>query len=624
MKYDRLFSPLRINSIMLRNRIIAAPIGTPENHKIISSINYGNTSLFDRSLGGAALVHIEGQNIFDKYELDVTKERINVAKQDGAKVAYELEVFDMVPDDDGFVLGPMNGIRFDGAKMRAFMKEDMEKYLVKISEEALNCKKIGIDVLTIHLGHDSLGSQFLSPIWNQRTDEYGGSLENRCRFPIEILKAIRTVVGEDYPLIVRLSRELKVKETYTEDDMMFFIKSIENIVDMVNISCGMDEYYEANVFAVPTIFEPHLINANFAKRVKENAKVKVCLVGAIMIPEECEDMIERGVADAVMVGRTLLADPYWPKKILNNHREDVVPCIRCMHCYHIATKHWNTQCSVNPRFRRELRFSLEDNSKKMKKKIAVIGGGPSGIIAALEASKKGHDVTLYEKNNRLGGLLNPASVGELKIDLYNYLNYLLKQVLKSTIHIELNHQPSINELKLGQYDRLIIAVGSNPKAFTVEGSEFCLEATEALENPGKIDESGNVVFVGGGFVNCEMAIERARSGKKSILIEATNSLASSANELYKTSLRQHLSYHKDLIQVYLNESVMKISDHLIYLKDNEIPYSTAIVSIGRRPNREQAFQYYGIVKDTIMVGDCERVGSLVDHINLAYFVGRNS
>lgn len=624
MNYDKLFSPLRLNGIMLRNRIIAAPIGTPENHKIISSINYGNTSLFDRSLGGAALVHIEGQNIFEKYELDVTKERINVAKQDGAKVAYELEFFDMVPDKNGFVLGPMNGTRFDGAKMRAFTKEDMNNYLKKISEQALNCKKIGIDALTIHVGHDSLGSQFLSPVWNQRTDEYGGSLENRCRFPVEVLKAIRTAVGTDYPLIVRISRELKVKETYTEDDMMFFIKLIENIVDMVNISCGMDEYYEANVYAVPTIFEPHLINAEFAKRVKENTKVKVCLVGAVMTPEECEEILEKGFADTLMVGRALLADPYWPKKVLTGHREDVVPCIRCMHCYHIATKHWNTQCSVNPRFRRELRFALNNQSQEYKKNIAVIGGGPSGMIAALEASKKGHDVTLYEKSNRLGGLLNPASLGELKVDLYRYLQYLLQQVQKSSIQVHLEHQPSIEELKQAQYDRLIIAVGSSPKPFKVKGSEYCMEATEAIEHPDNIDESGNVVFIGGGFVNCEVAIERARKGKPSIIIESTNSLASNANELYKISLKHHLSHNKDLIQVYFNESVLEISKQKIFLKNIQIPYSTVIVSIGRNPNREEAFQYYGVVSDTIMIGDCEKVGSLVDHVNLAYFVGNNS
>ena len=622
MSYLHLLSPLRVNGMMLRNRIIAAPIGTPENHKTISTINYGNTSNFDRALGGAAMVHIEGQGIFEKYELDVTKERINVAKQDGAKVAYELEFFDMVPDEDGYVRGPMDGIRFDGAKMRAFTREDMDRYIENICEIAGNCKKIGIDALTIHTGHDSLGSQFLSPIWNQRKDEYGGSLVNRCRFPLEVLRAIRRCVGEDYPLIVRLSRKLMVKESYTEEDVLYFIRQLEGIVDMVNISCGMDVYYDANVYAVPTIFEPHLLNAAFAKRVKESCSIQVCLVGAVMTPEEGEAIIKDGYADAVMVGRSLLADPYWPKKVMQGQREDVVPCIRCMHCYHIATKHWNTQCSVNPLFRRELRFALQAENPFKQKKVAVIGGGPSGMIAALSAAKQGHQVTLYEKSDHLGGLLVAASQGELKIDLANYLTYLLCQMKKSTIDVKLSHAPRKEEL-VG-FDRVIIAIGSASKQLHVDGHEWTMDAVEAINHPEKLDESLPVVFIGGGFVSCEMAIERARQGKSSVIVELSDRLASTADELYLIALGHHLKQHHDNIQVYLNTQVKKIDANAVYTDKRTIPTHCVITSIGRSAKREEAFTYYGAVDDTIMIGDCERVASLVDHVNIAYFVGKNT
>ena len=188
----------------------------------------------------------------------------------------------------------------------------------------------------------------------------------------ELLTGIRKTVGNDYPLVVRLSRELKVEESYSEDDALYFIKQIEDVVDMVNISCGMDVYYDANVYAVPTIFEPHLLNADFAKRVKNETKVKVCLVGAVMTAQEGEKMISEGYADCLMYGRSLTADPYWPKKILEDREEDIAPCIRCMHCYHIATKHWNTQCSVNPRFRRDLRMALYQKEKTKKRHLGQI------------------------------------------------------------------------------------------------------------------------------------------------------------------------------------------------------------------------------------------------------------
>jgi len=216
LKYPHLFSPLRVNGMMLRNRILTPPMGIIAKHKIISSTNYGAMSAFDRSLGGASLVHIptEGIDIFTKYEMDATKEQINVAKQDGAKVSCELGLFYMVPDETGYVYGPMDGIRFDGAKMKAMDKEKMAEVTEDLARQCVQAKQAGFDAVTLHFGHDSLCSQFLSPVWNQRTDEYGGSLENRMRYPLEALEFIRKAVGSEFPLILRISRQLKVPETF--------------------------------------------------------------------------------------------------------------------------------------------------------------------------------------------------------------------------------------------------------------------------------------------------------------------------------------------------------------------------------------------------------------------------
>lgn len=625
MEYQYLFSPLKVNKMILRNRIIAAPMGIIPNHKIISSINYGGISAWDRSMGGSALVHLlnESVDIFSKYELDATKEQLNVAKQDGARVSCEVGFFSMEKDEDGYVYGPMDGIRFDGFKMKAFNKKTMQEFAQKMASISINCKKIGFDAVTLHVGHDSLGSQFLSPVWNQRDDEYGGSIYNRGRFIRECLETIRSKVGYDYPIIIRLSRQLMVKETYSEDDMLSFIKSLEGLVDMVNISCGMDVYYDANVYAVPTIFEPHNFNATFAKKIKDNTNLLVCLVGAVLDPKEADDLIKNGYTDCCMFGRALVADPYFPKKILNNQKEDIVPCIRCMHCYHIATKHWNIQCSVNPRFRRENRMCMEVPIDSKNKKVVVVGGGVAGIVASLSAYKQGHKVTLFEKENYLGGLLKYASKGQFKEDLRRYFKYLLNQISKSDIDVRLNSYATKDAITIINPDRLIIATGSLSRHLNVPGKEKMIDSLEAIDNPGLI--KNKVVIVGGGSIGAELALELDLFGKEVTIIEYTNNIAANGNELYKIALRHHLDTSK--IKIYTNTELIKVNDFDIETISNgkklSLNYETIINCTGRISNDAECLDFYKLCHDTVMVGDCDKVGSIVDAVNNAYFVGKS-
>ena len=378
--YKYLFSPLKVNTLMLKNRIIASPMGIVPSHKIISSTNYGNISALDKALGGAAVVHIsgfefDGGDAFAKYNRDVTREQLSVLKQAGARTSIELAFFSPI-NKDGTVFGPIDGVRFDGFKMKALTKKDMDILIAIFAEDARKAKDFGLDMITYHFAHDSLLSQFLSPYFNTREDEFGGSLENRIRFPKLALQKIREAVGKDYPIQIRISRHLKVPESFEQEDMLYFIKEVEDYVDMINVSCGMDTYYEANVHAVPTMFEPHLYNVDFAARVKETSNVLVSVVGAIMTPEEMEDIIASGKADAVMIGRQLIADPYFPKKAQEGREDDIVPCLRCLYCYHIATEHSNVVCSVNPRFRRENRVPLKLEKVEKPKRVVVIGGGP--------------------------------------------------------------------------------------------------------------------------------------------------------------------------------------------------------------------------------------------------------
>lgn len=626
MKYTQLFAPLKVNNMMLKNRIIAAPMGIIESHKIISSINYGGMSAWDRSMGGCAMVHIpgEGVDLFNKYNLDVTKEQINVAKQSGAKVSCEVGFFSMTPDADGYIYGPMDGTRFDGAKMKAFTKEKMKEVIDEMAAFCRNCRKIGFDAITLHFGHDSLGSQFLSPVWNQRIDEYGGSIENRGRFLKEALLAVRKAVGPAYPILLRISRQLIIPETFSEDDMFQFLLSVEDIIDMVNVSCGMDVYHEANVHAVPTIFEPHAYNKEFAKRLKEHSKLLVCLVGAVMNPAEANELIAQGYTDCCMFGRSLIADPYWPKKVIEGHEDDVVPCIRCMHCYHIATGHWNTQCSVNPRFRRENRLSMKSILPFVKKHVVVIGGGPAGMVAALAANEKGHDVTLIEKEKQLGGLLQWAAQGPNKEDLHAYLKYLIHQIDKSSVHVCLDTTADPEVVKEMKPDSLIIAIGSKERKLPIAGSGHMLDCLTAIDQINEL--KGSILIVGGGSIGCELALELSQLNHQVTIIEMTDQLASNGNMLYRTALLQHMKKEKQL-KIVTNSQCVEIKEHEAIVENvtgrTIYPFDTIINASGRISDIDAAQQFYGICCDTTMIGDCERCGAVIDAVNLAYFVGHN-
>jgi len=245
INYPHLFSPLKINTLMLKNRIIASSMGIIPTHKIISSTNYGNMSIFDKALGGAAVVHIssmvrdEEHAMFGKYNRDVTREEISVMKQAGARCSLQVG-FHSVINEDGSVSGPIDGIRFDGRKMKMMTEADMDAIIRSMSIGICQARDFGFDMATIHFAHDSLCSQFLAPGLNKRTDDYGGFLENRIRFPLKTVEQIRKSVGPDFPIQMRISRHLMVPESYESEDMLYFIQNAAPYIDMVNVSCGID------------------------------------------------------------------------------------------------------------------------------------------------------------------------------------------------------------------------------------------------------------------------------------------------------------------------------------------------------------------------------------------------
>lgn len=645
MKYEQLFQPLQVRSLILKNRIACAPMTGPgEGQPSIkpSAVEYGGFSMLDRSLGGAALLY-RGLNIpsslenpasdkeygLSKYKREMVREHLSVILQKGSRAGVELCHQGIYGREaDGKIYGPCEGTTDKGEPITALTPDKMEEIAQRFAYAAREAKQYGFDIILLHFGHGWLIHQFLSPYFNSRTDEYGGSIENRIRFPMMVIRAVRQAVGEQFPIEMRISTDecIKAENRLSLDDVITFIQNAEPYIDIVNCSRGLDMIRESNIHHAATIFEPHITNLEALKTIRSRTSCLLSVVGSIMTPDEAAMLIEENLADIVMLGRSTLADPFWPIKVQTGHSEDIIPCIRCLQCYHVSSNHKNVQCSVNPRFNREKRVPLTLPKTTSPKHLVVIGGGPAGITCALTAAKRGHHVTLLEKENVLTGKLNIACHGSHKTDLARYRSYLLCQLEKSEVTVRTGVTADADKVKKLNPDALVIAVGANPISIPLPGADGsnCIQISEFLKNSNHTHNS--YVIVGGGSVGCETALDLAEKGKKVSLIEMSDQLAASSNDLYRLALEEQFAKY-DNLHVYLKTTCQSIDSRGVNVSCGQdsmhITGEQVILSLGFCPDIKLVSSLHGIVADTYYVGDCNRVATVLEAVNSAYFIGAN-
>ena len=640
-KYPLLFQPLKVNKVVLKNRIISAPLGSNTDKSLsgIGMIIRGTSGSVDDS----RMRLTPGPYCFaDLFKAAKVRNEVSLIRQRGAKAEFELchcGQFAMVEKGD-YAIGPVSFTREDGTEVRAMNEEMMNDIADKFAKSARDAKEYGFDGVLLHFGHGWLPAEFLSPYFNKRTDEYGGSFENRIKFPTMIVDRVRKAVGPDYMLDMRISGDEHMEGGMKIDEVAAFIKSIEDKIDMVHISCGVEVSNDTKIYMSPTAYAPHKINVELAKVVKQQVKIPVAVVGGIMTPEEAEEILEQGCADAIVVGRQLIADPWWVKKAWEGRSEDITPCIRCMNCYNPYQYRTEEEkrshvgmnsvpcCSVNPRYLHEDRVPNQVASAEVKRKVVVVGGGPAGMKAAVTAAQRGHQVILLEKESVLGGQLICSEYDATKQDLKRFKNYLITQLQKTGVEVCLNTKATPEMVREMNADSIILALGAYPIELPLPGKEknqvfTSIEAYKNLEKTGE-----HVAIIGGGSIGCELGVDLARMGRKVTILELGPVLNRTLNDIMKTALRREMDKCGDRLTALTEVSCTEIHEKSVTIRKKggemeEIPADTVIFAAGMRSRLDEANEFFGITQDTDIIGDANRVGTVWNASEDGYYVSAN-
>ncbi len=491
------------------------------------------------------------------------------------------------------------------------MDQVKENYLDAVGR----CVAAGFDMVMIHCAHGWLMGEFLSPSFNTRTDEYGGCIENRIRFPLEIIRAVKEKYGNQISLDMRVSGSPRVPEIVSPDennfsDLLIFLKAAEPYLDMINISAGFIPYLPSLEYMIPSYLLPHLTNVEFAEKIKKEIKIPVSIAGSVVTLEQAESILRDGKADMVGMGRAGLADTDCFVKGLQGRDEEIRPCLRCVNCAaRIEPPAFKgIRCAVNPLVGRELQYPRFPAAIK-KRKIMIIGGGPAGMEASQRCTDAGHEVVLYEAKSELGGMLHTASALTFKQDMRRYLNWMISQTYKSGASIKLNTKVTPEIIRKENPDVVLIGIGSVPfqpqvpvnadKRFIWAG-----DVDSGLEKAGE-----RVVIVGAGLTGTETAIGLAQEGKKVTVIDRIPQEAF-LQGTPGTALLTIFRLIKELeINLIFNSSLIEVNaEGVVYTdavgKKNTIPCDTAINALGMKVLKDEIEELFAVIPESYIIGDC--------------------
>ena len=513
--------------------------------------------------------------------------------------------------------GPSEGTRPDGRPVKSLSKEQIADIVKSYGEAAVLAKRAGYEMIMIHAGHGWLINQFLSPYFNHRTDEYGGSLENRIRFAREVVQAVRNAVGPGFPLEVRISGSEFFEGGYGIEDGCKIAQALENLVDMIHVSAG--SYQFGFYVTTPPMFSEHGVNVHLAAEIKKHVSKPVATVGALNDPAHLEQIIAEGKADVVYMGRALLADPFLPNKVMRGKEDTIVRCLRCYTCMAERPTTGTRRCAVNPMIGREIE-GMEVTPAYKSKKVLVVGAGVAGLKAAITAAQRGHKVVLCEKSDKVGGILKSEQAIPFKYEMYQLGLSFEKQAIEEGVEIRLNTLVTPEYVAAEKPDAVILAVGSTPIVPQLPGidGDNVVVVNDYYMQKEKVQDS--VVVLGGGLAGCECAVHLGMEGKQVHLVEMRDILAADCNIRHKPILMKQVEKYATS---HLGHTGLRITNEGVVCKAPDgsevlIPGKTVICAVGQRANRADVDALRFSAPFVREVGDCVRPANITKAVYEGY------
>ena len=640
--YPHLFSPMRLGNVRMKNRIICAPTSPSmidlNGHFTPEMIAY----LEEKAAGGAgvvtygeAIVHsATGKSHNKQLQLDAFGVRQGMAEaaraihNAGAYANIQLSHGGMYGglasvggdvDTCSVAYGPSDMLMPQGA-VKEMPQELIYEIIESYGKAAKLCKETGFDMVQVHAAHGWLFSQFLSPVWNRRKDEFGGSLENRARFFLLAVDAVRRAVGKDFPIEARISGDDFTENGLGQKECIQVAEMVDGKVDLINVSCGNHEDPDMFCRTHPSAFYPRGVNVYLAAEVKKHVKAKVACVGSLNDPAQMEEILASGQADAVELGRASIADPYLPAKAWAGCAEDITPCLRCYECFGATGELEMVKCAVNPTMGEQLAAKLPKKEPELRKKVLVAGGGPAGMEAAITAAQRGHDVTLVEKAGKLGGNLHPAGAAYFKEDIRKLIHVLEERTARAGVKVLLGTEVTPEFVEEFAPDALFVAIGAEELRPPIKGLEsgHVIMAIDAELHPEKLGKK--VAIMGGGLVGAEGAVGFSHEGKTCTIIEMKPSIAEEVNSFYRGGLMPEVAKAAECL---VNTKVKEILPAgVLCQRDGEtftVEADTVVCALGFASPYGKADALAGLVEESYLIGDCKKVGKIYDAIHTGYY-----
>ena len=640
-RYPHVFQPLTVRGLTLKNRLEYAPTVvlkcSPEGEVTQEMLDYvawqAKTGVGYLTIGNTPVVHTDSSAWV--CELNVTQDRCihglemmaRTARENGAEMSVELAHAGrgsnstpanpaLAPSDVPLNGGPLGYIK-------PMNEEDMAYVRQQFVDCAVRCQKAGLKIIMIHCAHNNLLAQFLSPASNHRTDAYGGSLENRMRFPLSVLKAVREAVP-NMVIECRCSAQEDTPDGLQLEESLTFMERAQAYVDIIHVSRGNIFFNYGSTFTIPTYFKGRQLNVAFAAEAKKRLHVPVAVVGNITSLQEAEDIIGSGKADIVVMAKSYMADENLIHKSIRGHAEEVRPCTRCDWCGNANNFGTSMRCAINPLLGKDIDLSklVEPGQEKH---VMVIGGGPGGMMAAQTLRAMGHRVSLYEKSHRLGGLLNDATVASFKEYMRLYLQWDIRQTMQCGAEIHLDTEVTPELVEQVNPDAVIVASGSTYVYPNIPGIEMDKVKTVSDVENHRVPVGENVVVCGGGIVGLECAVMLGMEGKKVTVIDQIPLEKFADGMPVFNHIELNYQLEKYGVTLVGGQKITSFGENGVETVDasgekQAFAGDTYVLALGVKPDNRLAQQLLSAYAEGIyVVGDCVSTGRLLADANQEAF-----